>query len=368
MKLSLRVRYLWFYLKKRKFKTLYNFAWVYIFWWTKPIRKFLLNKLFPLLRIDPYPPFIEIEPTTACHLKCIMCEHTYWSEPPKNMSFEEFKSIIDQFPKLKWAGLTGIGSSFLNKDFLKMVKYLKERSVIVEVIDTFNEPVNEKILKELIEIQPDILFVSIYGGSNESYNKVCVGGNFNRVIENIKAFVNLKKQMKTMLPVLNFHYIVSKQNMHETTKFLEFVASLKTEVGEVLLTPLLHTFEEVKDLSIDLTATLVKNTEDKAKELGITLAYNLSVPQNGKKPPITDCVEWIMPFVFTTGHVIPCCAGNEANRRDFQKGTSLGNVFEKSFREIWYSNEYKRIREMVRKGAIPLQCRNCPIYACNTEK
>lgn len=362
MNLSLRTKYLWFYLRKRKLKTIYNYAWVYALWWLKPIRKFLLNKLFPFLGIDPYPSFIEIEPTTACHLRCIMCEHTYWSEPPRNMPFEEFKRVVDQFPKLKWAGLTGIGSSFLNKDFLKMIRYLKERSVIVEVIDTFNEPVNEKIIRELIEIGPDILFVSIYGGSKETYKRVCVGGNFDWVIQNIRTFVLLKKEMNTLLPVLNFHYIVSKYNVHEITKFLEFVHSLKTEVGEVLLTSLLHTFKEVKDIAIDLTEGIVKNIEEKAKELGIALAYNLSVPQKGKKPPITDCVEWIMPFIFVTGHVIPCCAGNEANRRDFQKATGLGNVFNKSFKEIWYGDEYKKFREMIRKGEVPLQCHNCPIY------
>jgi MoaA/NifB/PqqE/SkfB family radical SAM enzyme len=278
------------------------------------------------------------------------------------MSFEEFKTIVDQFPKLKWAGLTGIGSSFLNKDFLKMIRYLKERSVIVEIIDTFNEPVNEKILRELIEIGLDILFVSIYGGSKETYEKVCVGGNFDRVIENIRTFVLLRKKMGTLLPVLNFHYIVSKYNVHEITKFLEFVHSLKTEVGEILLTPLLHEFKEVKDIAVDLTEDIVKSIEEEAKKLGITLAYNLSVPKKGRKPPITNCVEWIMPFIFVTGHVIPCCAGNEANQRDFQKATSLGNVFNKSFKEIWYGDEYKKFREMIRKGKAPLQCRNCPIY------
>lgn len=362
MNLSLRARYLAFYLRKRKFTTLYNFIWVYILWWSKPTRKFFLNKLFPLLGIDLYPPFIEIEPTTACHLKCVICEHTYWSEPPRTMSFEEFKSIIDQF-KLKWAGLTGIGSSFLNKDFLKMVRYLKQKSVIVEVIDTFNEPMNEKTLKELIEAQPDILFVSIYGGSNETYNEVCVGGNYSKVQENIRTFVRLKKELKTILPVLNFHFIISKKNAHEISNFLEFVDSLKTEIGEVLLTTLLHNFGEVEDLAIDLTEDLIQNTEKKAKELNITLAYNLSVHQDGKKPPMTECIEWIMPFIFVTGHVIPCCAKNEANRRDLQKTTSLGNIFEKSFKEIWYSEQYKKLRQMTQKGIAPQQCLNCPIYA-----
>jgi len=372
MRLSLRIKYLWFYLKRQKFKTIYNYAWVYTLWWSKPIRKFLLNQLFPLLGVDIYPPFIEIEPTTVCHLRCIMCEHTYWREPPRNMSFEEFEMIVDQFPKLKWAGLTGIGSSFLNKDFLKMIRYLKERSTIIEIIDSFNKPVNEEILKELIKIEPDILFVSIYGGSKETYERICVGGNFDVVLENIKMFVRLRKKMKTLLPVLNFHYIVSRLNIHEIPDFLEFVDSLDTEVGEVLLTPLLHTFDEVKDLEIKLSEDNLRDAKAKAKELGIALDYNLSVESEKwrlpKKPPISNCVEWIMPFIFVTGHVVPCCVGNEANRRDFQKATSLGNIFNKSFKEIWYGDKYKKFREMIRKGEAPVQCHDCPIYTPNKNK
>ena len=66
---------------------------------------------------------MEIEVTTRCNLKCIICEHTYWDEPNRDMSFEQFKGIVDQFPKLKWIGLTGIGESFINKDFMKMLRY-----------------------------------------------------------------------------------------------------------------------------------------------------------------------------------------------------------------------------------------------------
>ncbi len=75
-----------------------------------------------------------------------------------------------------------------------------------------------------------------------------------------------------------------------------------------------------------------------------------------------------MPFIFVTGHVIPCCAENEANAREFQKKTSMGNVFKQSFREIWYGEKYRSLRKMLREGKVPPPCVNCPIYRVESFK
>ncbi|RLI12656.1 MAG: hypothetical protein DRO43_06770 [Candidatus Hecatellales archaeon] len=339
---------------------------MYALWWNRTLGRLILNRILPALRWEIYPPFLEIEPTTVCNLKCVMCEHTYWSEPPRNMTFEEFKAIVDQFPRLKWLGLTGIGSSFLNKDYLRMIKYVKSRGVLVEIVDTFNH-VDEETLRELIGIEPDILFVSVYGATKETYEKVCVGGNFSRVMQNIETFVKLKKEMKTLLPVLNFHYIVSRLNLGEVASFLKFVQDLDSEVGEVLITPLLHSFKEVEGLRVELDGRQIDFFKREAERLGVRLDYNVAVPR-GERAPVNHCVEWIMPFIFVTGHVIPCCAENEANAREFQKKTSMGNVFKQSFREIWYGEKYRSLRKMLREGKVPPPCVNCPIYRVESFK
>ena len=105
---------------------------------------------------------------------------------------------------------------------------------------------------------------------------------------------------------------------------------------------------------------LRRDVEEKGREKGIKIVWNANVPK--RKPNISKCLEFFEPFIFVTGDVIPCCAGNEANGREYQKKTSLGNIFEKPFKEIWAGERYRQLRVMIRKGKLPSPCVNCPIY------
>ncbi len=112
-----------------RFKEIYNMFWVYFLWWNKKTAAFLLNKFFPKMGIDLFPPFLEIEPTTVCNFNCICCEHTYWKEPLKNLDFEQFKKIFDSFGSPKWLGLTGIGSSYLIKIFIRCLDMQSQKEL-----------------------------------------------------------------------------------------------------------------------------------------------------------------------------------------------------------------------------------------------
>ena len=49
-------------------------------------------------RLAPLPKYVEIETTTICPRKCIMCEHTYWKDrEERHLSLDEFKFILGQF-------------------------------------------------------------------------------------------------------------------------------------------------------------------------------------------------------------------------------------------------------------------------------
>lgn len=360
-KIKQYINYALYLLKTRGLKYTYNmFVFHSLYRQNSFLRKLFLIKLFPWT--VPYPPFIEVETTTRCNLKCLICEHTYWKEPQKDMSYEQFKYILDQFPRLKWIGMTGIGESFLNKDFTKILELVKSREIYIELFDTFYF-MNEKNINKLIDLKVDKLCLSIDGATKETYEKIRVHSNFERVVNNISNFVKIKKQRKAYFPELEVHFIANKINYKEIPDFVRFARKIGID-GVVRFTSLLHAFKEVKQYEMEIPESIVKEANKIAEELGIDVAWNKNVPPKHKRAPITDCTVWIMPFIFVTGHVIPCCTANEANRRDFQKKYSIGNIFEKPFKDIWNSKSFRKFRKDVHEGKTPVQCKGCPAFNC----
>lgn len=336
----------------------YNYVWVSLF--TRDSGAALLDPIFYRFPwLAPYPEAIEVETTTKCNLSCTICEHTYWNEKSRDMTFEEFKGIVDQFPKLKWIGLTGIGSSFLNKDYMKMLRYLKRRSIYVELFDSFTQ-LNKNIARELVEIGVDKICLSMDAATKETYEKIRVGANFEKVLDNVRTLLHMKKEMKTPIPEFWFHYIVNKDNVYEMPQFVELVHSLGVNKtgGSLLYWTDLLSFKEVKHLETDIPDDIWQEVLRKGKKLGIEMWWN---PDFTPHKPISKCVRFTEPFILVTGHLQPCCIINEANMRDFQKENAVCNLFEQDFRDVW-RNEYKHLRDMIHRNEIPQVCRYCRCF------
>jgi MoaA/NifB/PqqE/SkfB family radical SAM enzyme len=339
----------------------YNLWWLSTFYSYSDnfLRNLLYLKIYPLLNWFPQPTSIEIEASTKCNLKCVMCEHTYWNEPPQDMSFEKIKSIVDQFPVLRWIAFTGIGEIFLNKDLLKTYRYLTKKwpGIHIELFDNFYF-IDEEKAKELLDLGLGTIFISFNAATKETYEKVMVGSDFSRVVVNIKRFIELKKERRAYFPEVIFHYVINKINLSETITFIDLVKSLGGET--IFFTRLLHSFKEVNDLTVDVSPDLSRQVQEKAKKAGIYITWNADTCVN--KTPLSHCNAWITPFVYVSGDVVPCCAMNEGNIRDFQKLNSLGNVFQQSFKEIWYGKKFSDLRNQMQVGMIPLLCRDCPMF------
>src|ERR1700674_2526312 len=78
------------------------------------------------------PVCLYLETTNRCNLLCTTCPRTFEElEPEKDMSWELFTSIIDQFPKIARVVLHGVGEPMLVKELPRMIRYLKDRGVYV---------------------------------------------------------------------------------------------------------------------------------------------------------------------------------------------------------------------------------------------
>lgn len=320
-------------------------------------------KRFPVLA--PLPRYVEFEMTTVCNKKCIICENTYWNEPSVHLTFEQFKRIADQIP-LKWVNLTGEGDSFLNKDFLKIIEYLKKKDVCVFFVDSFDF-IDERISRKLVEIGVDGIYTSFDAGTKETFERVKVGCSFDRTVTNMRKLIDIKKELRSPIPDQCFRFVITNFNYQEMPKFIELVRSLgkPEELGDgvrIEYAGLLE-FPEVEKYKIEkIPKDIIDETLRKSRETGIPVYFAHSEPDH--HPPLEHCIAWMEPYIMMGGYVQPCCAVLMSNKRDYLRKHALGNVFEQSFKDIWYSDRYKRFRDLVNKpdGKVPLLCLNCRAY------
>src|SRR6059036_3698021 len=140
------------------------------------------------------PVCVYLETTNRCNLLCTTCPRTYEElEPPADMSWELFTSIVDQVPDLVRAVLHGVGEPMLVKNLPRMVRYLKDRGVYV-LFNTNGTVLNERNGRALIEARLDELRVSLDAANAKSFIKVRGKNYFDRILKNVKAFRALQER------------------------------------------------------------------------------------------------------------------------------------------------------------------------------
>ena len=115
------------------------------------------------------PVCLYLETTNRCNLLCTTCPRTYEElEPPADMSWELFTSIVDQIKDLNRAVLHGVGEPMLVKNLPRMVRYLKDRGTYV-LFNTNGTVLNERNGRALIAAGLDELRVSFDAANAETY-------------------------------------------------------------------------------------------------------------------------------------------------------------------------------------------------------
>src|SRR5467141_1391631 len=124
------------------------------------------TKSSPEVKVDPRR---YLETTNRCNLLCTTCPRTYTElEPPADMSWRLFTSIVDQIPDLERAVLHGVGEPMLVKSLPRMVRYLKDRGTYV-LFNTNGTVLNEKNGRALIDAGLDELRVSLDAANAKTF-------------------------------------------------------------------------------------------------------------------------------------------------------------------------------------------------------
>ncbi|MGZ8558255.1 MAG: radical SAM/SPASM domain-containing protein [Chitinophagaceae bacterium] len=289
-----------------------------------------------------FPVSISFEPTTSCNLRCPECPSGLraFTRPTGMLQKDFFSDTINQLHKeLLYLVFYFQGEPYLNPSFLDMVKYADSKKIYTAT-STNAHYLTDDNAKRTIESGLDRLIISIDGTTQATYQQYRIGGNLEKVIEGAKNMVKWKKKLKSKTPFIIFQFLVVRHNEHQ----VEDVKKLAREIGvdDVWFkTAQIYDFENDPN---NLIPSIDKYSRYKKTESGTQFKGKLS----------NQCWRlWHDPVITWDGLVAPCCFDKDAQHR-------LGNLKEKSFKEIWNNGEYTKFRTQLLKGRKNIDiCANC---------
>ena len=288
-----------------------------------------------------FPNDIQIEMTNNCNLNCKMCPRATMSREVGYLSFDILKKVIEEIKikapngKLKRLQMFKTGEPLVHPDFPVFVKFAKEANIADEICTVSNGvSLTEEKAKDLLNSGIDKITFSIDAAKKDTYKEVKGADELEKVENNVRRFINLKKQAGLEKPFIIIKMIKMDINKDEVEIF-------KKKWGDA----------GANQVRIDRFFTW----NDSIKDMS-----------SGDEPKIEDrhaCLNpWRLCVVDWDGSFVICPL-------DYSAKVIMGNIKNQSIKEVWNGDEYKKIRLMHINnefGNFPL-CKNCELWRNSTK-
>ncbi len=280
-----------------------------------------------------FPPILHVETTNICNLRCIHCPHNdiYAAIPdykPQSIKFDLWKKIVDEVCQFdSTLRLTPDGEPLILKDFVEQVKYVQEKKVKTFAFNTHgmfleNEIAEVLLAKSETNIAVEVSLDALY---KNSYDKIRLQSDYNRVLKNI----------------FNFVYERNKRKIENVKIMVSIVAQPEVSESEIKL------FNEFWSQVVD--KVIIRNYVDTK---GLTPTKGIDEREVENRWP---CLVVFTRLVITYDGGIRFCPD------DWQKSTTVANLNNvESIQSVWTSPQLVELRKnhLERKFSHPT-CKKC---------
>src|SRR3972149_8651632 len=184
---------------------------------------------------NPLPNLVRLEASSMCQLHCPLCP----TGQGKNrmgvvgwgyLKFEDFKKFIEDSPQIRKIELSNWGEIFLNPQLKDILEYAFSKDIALTARNGVNlNNVSSEMLECLVKYKFKYLNISLDGTTNKSYQTYRRGGNFQRVIKNIKAINHFKKLYNADFPRLFWQFVVMGHNEKKLPRAKQMAQALNME-------------------------------------------------------------------------------------------------------------------------------------------
>ena len=327
--------------------------------------------------IATLPRSIYIEPTSRCNELCQQCPRTLLSrEDDRDLSFDNFRFIVDQFPALDRVVLHGLGEPLLNKDLPRMISYLKSRGTYV-LFNSNGILLNAKRGQALIDAGLDEYRLSMDGATPETYAHVRGVDAFDKIWRNIRAFVAMQKEQNTSKPAVSLWFTAMRENLHELAGLVDL--AYENGIREIHLQRLVyfeqglaHSKQALFRRSTREELELVRSCEQRCQERGIIFtAAGSATPveslvradffRDGDRPWSGCRRPYTLTYITSSGNVLSCCFApfGHKSAKEYQEERVIGNVFQEPIEAIWHGERYEAFRHAFESDHPAKHCSQC---------
>ena len=333
----------------------------------------------------------NISLTNRCNIRCIHC--FYHSPHLEKVNMHQLRAKTGEVEKIEADQertvalinelvemgttsfiFTGGGEPFMHKNILDFIGRAKLAGANCKV-NTNGTLLDRPRLDELIKTGLDELKITTMAGKAAMYVRTHPGAKeqtFSKLRDNLCYLAERKAALAVKKPRVNLVYIAVAQNYDGIFDFVEFARQVRADKVS---------FRPVHDLDDPGLARVVPTAKQAAavrEQLGAArsrleapeLSHNidsfLRVFQQDLNTRdlyrLIPCYYgWLLARIEPDGPVYPCCRCYE----------SMGNIYERSFREIWYGGSYRRFRQEAlsinrrRSGVRDCDCDSCPHHTAN---
>jgi MoaA/NifB/PqqE/SkfB family radical SAM enzyme len=274
--------------------------------------------------VSDYPLHVDIELASVCNLRCPMC-YTITPEfkdkvNAKLMDWALFTKIVDECAA---GGVYSIrlsfrGESFLHKKFVDCVRYAKQKGIKEVSSLTNGLKLDETMFKEIMEAGMDWITIS-FDGLGETYEQIRRPAKYERAVEKIRNYQQIKKEAGRVKPVIKVQTILPAIESDPQSYYNVFGPI----TDMVSANPLIDFHQDVSKLP-------------KVKGFVCPQIYQRLV-------------------IGADGLAMMCM-------NDTENTLPIGDAFKQTIHEIWHSPELSRIREihMKHEGCKSLDpCKQC---------
>ena len=319
----------------------------------------------------PLPRSLYLETTSRCNSLCQTCILTFGGrEPQKDLAWEEFRRVVDQFPALDRVLLHGIGEPLLNRHLVAMVRHLKHRGATV-LFNSNAITLSERRGAELAEAGLDELRVSLDAATPETYARIRGVDALDKVVGHLERFAELRRRRGGPPPWVTLWFTALRDNIDEIPALIPLAERTGADgihlqrlvyngLGLALAEQSLYGGLEERE------AELIRKAEAAARAAGLPFsASGAAAPEVSLTPadagqPWSACRRpWTLVYVTVHGNVLPCCIAPWITGH--YAGIVLGNLYRQSLEEIWWGDRYEGFRAAIQTDTPPEPCVGCGV-------